>query len=203
MRAFLWLSVLCMMAGCRCSRESEQIAGAVESFIDFGMSNEERAKAPAKASKHPHLHERSRKAILHAPGGPRLEVEVNLPHHIDSKSVSDALSIELERLLGEGNYRQIKLSGRPNGLDRYGGRMGLATARRGRDNEIRTKVVSFVRDDQPVLTKTQYEALVDLELALARAPSGKTSQTRASMRERHGAKMLDGAIKAAKRRFRF
>jgi hypothetical protein len=193
------LALLCAIgvAGCR-SREARQIEEAVESFIDFGMSNEERVKSLRDDSaKRPHLHERSRKVDLDVAGGPRLEVELDLPHQTAADAVEEALTIELDRLDDEEPYPWIRIVGRPAGLIVHGGTMGIATSKR-RDGRVETKVQAMVRDDQPALTEAQYEALVDLELALARGPASKA---RTEIAGRHGAAVLDEARRVAKRRY--
>ena len=187
--------------GCR-GREARQIAGAVEDFIDFGMSNEERPIEPTKEGPEtPHLNERSRRVDHRARGGPLLDVEVDMPHKLGSKAVEAALSRELDRLMGETDCRQIRLRGRPAGLLKHGGLMGLATARLTAEERLVTKTKAMVRDSAPPLTDDQYKALVDLELALAAAPRGGAHKARAKIREIHGAKMVDSAIAAAQKRF--
>lgn len=197
---FIALITIVAAGSCR-GREGQQVAGAVESFIEFSMSNEERPKSPREAPQRPHLHERSRKTNLEARGGSILVVEIDLPHDLDSKAVVDSLTIELDRLVGEANYAQVKLTGHPAGLLGQGGVMGTASARRGRDGKVATKVVSRVRDDQPTLTDTQYKVLVDLELAIARAPSGREAAARAEMGDRYGVKVVGEAVRVAKRRY--
>jgi len=197
----LALAILCSLAGCR-SREAQQIEGAVETFIDFGMSNEERTKAPSKeVVDRPHLTERFRKTHTEGRRGPWLDVEVDLPYDLDSKSVAGALRIELDRLIDEANYSKVELRGRPAGLLRYGGVMGRATATRGRDGEISSKVVPMVRDDQPTLTDEQYKALVDLELAIVREGRGGEAVARAQIDELHGESLVRQAINVTKRRY--
>lgn len=202
-RLVLTLGALAAVAtpGCR-SREAQQVVGAMESFIDFGMSNEERPLEPReKAAQRPHLLERSRKLLTKVRGGPKLQVEVDLPHHLEAKAVDAALSIELDRLLDEASYPMVELTGRPAGLLRFGGAMGRATVRRRADGEVRRRVKVLVRDSQPPLTDDQYEALVELELALARAGRGNAAAAKREIRQRYGAELVDSAVKVARRRF--
>jgi hypothetical protein len=200
-RAVALLALCCAAtaAGCR-SREGRQIDEAIGSFLDFGLSNEERAKTiHPEDTKRPHLHERSRRVELEAKGGPRLEVEIDLPQELAKQAVSDALAIELARLTTDEPYPTIRVVGRPSGLVAHGGVMGVATATRRHDGSVETKVQAMVRDEQPPLTPEQYEALVDLELALARGTAA--SKARAETAERHGTAVVDEAVRVAKRRY--
>jgi hypothetical protein len=193
----LWCAVAA--AGCR-SREGQQLDEAIGSFLDFGLSNEERAKTiHPEDTKRPHLHERSRRVELESKGGPRLEVELDMPHQLSKQQVEDALAIELARLATDEPYPSIRVVGRPAGLVVHGGVMGVATATKGRDGALETKVRAAIRDDRPALTPDQYEALVDLELALARGTAA--TKARAETAERRGAAVVDEAVKVAKRRF--
>lgn len=196
--ALLALCLTASTAGCR-SREARQIDEAIGAFLDFGLSNEERTKTiHPEDTRRPHLHERSRRVELAAKGGPRLEVELDMPHQLAKAAVEDALAIELDRLAAEP-YPTIRVVGRPAGLVVHGGVMGVATITRRRDGDDETTVRATIRDDQPPLTPAQYEALVDLELALARGTAA--GKARSETAERRGAAVLDEAVRVAKRRY--
>jgi hypothetical protein len=188
-------------AGCE-GEESRQIRGAFEDFIDFGMSNEERAKAPpAGAGARPHLNERSRRLVTKGAGAPRLEVVVDVRHDLTARQVEGALELELTRLLGEGRYRTVRLEARPAGLVAYGGLMGVATARREGRGEVTVEARAHVADARPPPTAEQYDALVDLDLAVATAGKSGATAAREAVRARRGASVVDGALAAGRARW--
>ena len=200
MKTPLFLPLLVLLTGCP-SDEAEGIANAIETFIDFGMSNEERAKAPSKTKSYPHLHERSRKIVESARGGPRLEVVVDLPHDLADEDVSRALDMELARIIDETPYPSVKIEALATGLSRFGGPMGKGEARRDSKGDYDIKILSLVSKEQPPLTVDQYEALVELELALARSGSGDEARARSLIAKRHGEALLKSAIGRAKKRY--
>ena len=201
--AILLLAGPSFVSSCSCeSEEAHQLAEAVETFIDFGLSNEERAKAPSSRQKtREKLHQRSRRVQLKSRNGPTIHIVVDLPHELDSKAVESRLSTELEHLLEEEPFPNINVDAMPRGLLKLGGFMGSATARRSETGEVTTKVVAHVRDTSPPLTDAQYDALVDLELAVARAGPGGRSQAKSGMEQRHGREVLREALKRSKRRY--
>jgi hypothetical protein len=190
-------------SGCR-GDGSQQVAEAVERFIDFGMSNEERPaeKSGRDVGPRPHYPERSRQVKQgRGKGTAALWVEVDLPHALDRQQVIEALDAELDRLLDETTYREIEVRALPGGLLRHGKTMGEARAlRSGNDvRDVEREAWSTVRDEQPPLTQEQYLALIDLELALAGSKSADGALR--EVRARQGRKLLDSAIAAAQRRW--
>ncbi len=195
--------LLPLIPACR-SEEGRQVAGAVETFIDFGMSNEERAKAPPKkrGEARPHLPERSREVKHGRRERSILWVELDMPHGLGGDEVVAALDYEVDRLLSETDHATMEIRGMPAGLLTYGSAMGGATVRRtNEEGVIERRVWSRVRDDQPTLTPEQYQALVALELAIAGAGRGGKAKALRQTREVHGRQVVDGAIRAARRRW--
>jgi len=188
------------LAGCR-GDGAQQVAEAVETFVEFGMSNEERPKAPSKRARElPHANERSRALDTKGRGGAVLRVEVDLPHHLPSHEVEAVLGFEVDRILGERRYPRVEVRGLPAGLLRHGGVMGVATGEIGRDGGSATKVRSHIDDDAPPLEPEQYQALVALEFALAGGGRG-AGVARRRVEDTHGADTVRAAIRAARRRF--
>lgn len=195
------LSLFVLLPACE-SEEARQISGAIATFIDFGMSNEERAKAPPIEPRTKRLNERSRKVVATARGGPTLEVVIDLPHELDSSAVEDVLTSELNRRLDQP-YPKIHVFGRPAGLVEFGGLMGEARVqRRNQKGPTKTTLRSHVRDKAPPLTDAQYDALVELELTTARLGRGAKTKARAIVSERHGDAVVKEAIQRAHRRWK-
>lgn len=187
---------------CR-GEEGRQVAGAVEDFVEFGMSNEERPKAPSahRDKTRPHLPERSREIDQRGKAPPTLRVDVDMPHQLSSDEVVRALDAEADRLLEETPYPVIKIRGLPGGLLLYGKVMGETIARREKSGEVLHETWALVRDDAPVLNDEQHEALVALELECAAL--GKRGKNRAlkTIRDRFGRELVDGAVKTARTRW--
>jgi hypothetical protein len=189
-----------VVSACRGS-EGERIAGAVETFVEFGMSNEERPLPPSSQQTRPHAHERSRSIDSRRRVGPVLRVELDLAHDLDGPQVEATLSSELDRLLAEGNAR-VEARGLPSGLLRYAGVMGVARGSLAPDGGATGTVESWVDDRARPLTTAEHEALVALELALARAGPGKAAaEAKRRVEEVHGAATVRAAIAAARNRF--
>ena len=200
------LLALPIAAGCR-GEEARQIVGAVESFVEFGMSNEERpAPASTRPRPPPHSHERSRSVEPGGRGGPTLRVELDLPHDLPGHQVEAVLSAELDRVLGERRYPRVAVRALPAGLLRFAGTMGTAEGELGRAGPDGggSRVVRVLIDEQaPALSSEQHRALVALELALASAGAGARPEreARARVEAAHGAETVRDAILAARRRF--
>jgi hypothetical protein len=189
-------------SGCR-SDEGRGIAGAVETFLKFGLSNEERVKAPAekRGELPPHLPERSRLVKEARKGQVVLWVEVDMPHKLEGDEVVSTLEFEIDRLMTETDYPAIELRAMPGGLLAYGKVMGGASVSRTNSGVTSREVWSSVRDESPPLTDEQYQALVALELEMALSPRGGKARALQKIREIHGRATIDQAIKAAGQRW--
>lgn len=186
------------ISGCEAgSEEANTLGGAVESFIKFGMSNEERAKSSQNEEKLPRLNVRSRKITKNRRGGAWVEIELDVPHHLTGQQVEETLEIEFEQFTKEENLRRIKLIARPAGLVKYGKKMGILQAKQDKNGDFTINVKSLIRDKQSPLTEKQHKALVDYELLLATDPRN----ARKRIHEQYGKKTLDTAIRTVKKRF--